>query len=168
MTDSSLWCECNMPFVWHPAPLQSNAAALEREALLQLVAINQMESSHDIESSGTDHRRMERLEAKLDLTLYLLARTLEPGPMPESCLVRLSSSGIAWFDHTPPAQGSRVLLEMHPSVTLPLSLKLIGMIVPGEEGWVRAQFTGVGEAVFEALHQFIFRRHRQAIRSRQN
>ena len=78
-----LSCTCAMPLAWHPAqPDTSERQRLMREAALLLGALNQMESAHDLESGTTEGRRLERIEAKLDLALNLLARTLEPGSPP--------------------------------------------------------------------------------------
>ena len=163
--NTGLWCELTLPFAWKPSSHNESQPALEREALLQLNAINQMEAAHDLES-GSD-RRMERLEAKLDLTLYLLARTLQPGPGHTPRSVQLSPAGVRWHDATPPSPQSRLILEMQPSLTLPLSLRLPALALSQHDGLAAAQFTSMGEAVLEALHQFVFRRHRQAIRARQ-
>ncbi len=77
MTDG-LACECAIPLAWHavtlaPEEIQSRV----REAALVLAALNQIESARELESSGPENRRLDRIEAKLDLTLHLLARMLE-------------------------------------------------------------------------------------------
>jgi hypothetical protein len=168
MTDQGLWCACTLPLNWSPLDAASTApAALEHEALLLLTAINQMESVHDLESGGgTDHRRLDRLESKLDLALYLLARTLEPGPAPAPREARLSPEEIRWRDEAPPAEGTPLLLELRASPALPLAVRLPVMALGPEDGWARASFLGLAEPLADALHQFIFRRHRQAIRAK--
>ncbi len=168
MTDQGLWCECRLPLKWRI--LDTNAtpvSTLEREALLLLTAINQMEAVHELEAGGTEHRRLERVEAKLDLVLYLLARTLEPGPAPVEVEVKLSPEEIRWRETRPPAEGTPLLLELRPSLSLPLSLRLPAMAMVPEGGRARASFLGLAEPLTDVLHQFIFRRHRQAIRARQ-
>ena len=167
MTDLGLWCECRMPLKWQG--LESSAtppALLEHEALLLLTAINQMEAVHDLDAGGVENRRLERLESKLDLALYLLARTLEPGPAPAAAEVRLSPSEIRWLAPVPPAQGEALLLELHASPALPMALRLPVTALAAEDGWARASFQGLSEPLSDALHQFIFRRHRQAIRAK--
>lgn len=168
MTEQGLWCECHLPLKWGILDTSlTPTAGLEREALLLLTAINQMEAGHETETGGGEHRRLERLEAKLDLALFLLARTLEPGPSPTPVEVKLSPEAIRWRENRPPHAGTPLLLELRPSSTLPLSLRLPAMAMASEDGWARASLLGLAEPVAEALHQFIFRRHRQAIRARQ-
>jgi hypothetical protein len=81
--------------------------------------------------------------------------------------VKLSPEEMRWRETLPPAEGTPLLLELRPSPTLPLSLRLPAMALAPEDGWARASFLGLAEPVSDALHQFIFRRHRQAIRARQ-
>lgn len=168
MTDQGLWCEFRLPLKWRTLDAASTpVSAVEHEALLLLSAINQMEAVHEMEASGTEHRRLERLESKLDLVLYLLARTLEPGPAPALVDMKLSPEEIRWQENAPPAEGTSLLLELRASPALPLSLRLPAMAQEPEDGWARASFLGLAEPVADALHQFVFRRHRQAIRARQ-
>ena len=168
MIEQGLWCDCRLPLKWSVLDTSvTPTETLEREALLLLTAINQMEAVHEMEAGGTEHRRLERVEAKLDLALYLLARTLEPGPAPVVLDVKLSPEEIRWQETRPPAEGTPLLLELRPSTTLPLSLRLPAMAMVPEAGFARASFLGLPEPVADALHQFIFRRHRQAIRARQ-
>ena len=168
MTDEGLWCEFRLPFKWRTLDATATpTATLEREALLLLTAINQMEAVHELDAGATDQRRLERLEAKLDLALYLLARTLEPGPESTLAEVKLSPEEIRWQESSPPSEGTPLLLELRPSISLPLPLRLPAMALAPQEGWAKASFLGLPEAVSDALHQLIFRRHRQAIRARQ-
>lgn len=167
MNDLGLWCECRIPLKWHALDASTTPpATLEHEALLLLTAINQMEAVHDLEAGGAENRRLERLESKLDLTLYLLARNLEQGPAPAAAEVRLSPEEIRWVDASPPAMGAAVLVELHASPALPMALRLPVMALAAEDGWARASFLGLSEPLSDALHQFIFRRHRQAIRAK--
>ncbi len=171
MTDG-LACECLMPLAWHAAPpepdeLQRRLRDTQiREATLLLTALNQMEGMHELEAGGPENRRLDRIEAKLDLTLHLLARTLEAGTAPEVKIVQLSPSGVQWPDPAPPAQGTPLILELRPSEALPISLKVPAIALEAQAGNARASFQGLTEALDEALYQFVFRRHRQAIRAR--
>ena len=166
MTDG-LSCTCAMPLAWHPADLDERARQrLLREAALLLAALNQMEGTHEMEGGGTDNRRMERLEAKLDLALHLLARTLEPGAAPPIRNVVLSPLAVTWDDTQAPAAGTPLLLELRPSELLPLTLRLPALAEAPQQGQARARLGKLSEALDDALHQFVFRRHRQAIRAR--
>ncbi len=162
-----LACTCSMPLAWHPASLDENARlGMMREAALLLNALNQMEGSHELESSGPDTRRFERLEAKLDLALHLLARVLDPGIPPPFRDVTLSPLGVEWNDEQMPLAGASLILELRPSEHLPLTLRLPARAGEALPGVARAHLVNPPEALEEALHQFVFRRHRQAIRAR--
>jgi hypothetical protein len=162
-----LSCTSAMPLAWHPASLDENARQrLLHEAALLLAALNQMESSHDLENGSAENRRLERLEAKLDLALHLLARALEPGPAPATRNVVLSPLVVAWNDEQAPTCGTRLILELRPSGHLPLTLRLPAVAEDPLPGLARVRLENLPEALDDALHQFVFRRHRQAIRLR--
>jgi len=165
MTDGLL-CESRMPLAWSEAsPEDPERQAMMREATLLLTAINQMEGGHETEP-GTDNRRLDRLEAKLDLALHLLARALEATAPGDARLVRLGAEAVEWEDADAPAEGTALVLELRPSEALPLTLKLPAVALVPMAGMARAQLAGLPEALNDALVQFVFRRHRQAIRAR--
>jgi hypothetical protein len=162
-----LFCECTIPLVWHAESLAPHLRQYRmQEAALLLAALNQIEATHELESSGAENRRLDRIEAKLDLTLHLLARTLETSATPTPRIVHLAPSGAHWQDSAPPAQGTPLTLELRPSEALPLSLKLPAIALEPLSGNARVSFEGLTETLDEALYQFVFRRHRQAIRAR--
>jgi hypothetical protein len=166
MTDG-LSCSYPMPLAWHPASLDEHARhSLIQEATLLLNALNQMEGSHELEAGGAENRRLERLEAKLDLALHLLTRTLEPGPVAATREVILSPLVVEWNDEQAPAAGTRLVLELRPSEHLPLTLRLPALAREPLPGLARASLENLPQALDDALHQFVFRRHRQAIRAR--
>jgi hypothetical protein len=165
MTDGLL-CESRMPLVWREArPEEGTRQAMMREATLLLTAINQMEGGHETEP-GTDNRRLDRLEAKLDLALHLLARALEPTAPGGSISVSLGAEEVAWEDAHPPAEGVALVLQLRPSEALPLTLELPAIARAPLPGQARAALAGLSESLNDALVQFVFRRHRQAIRAR--
>lgn len=166
MTDG-LTCTSPMPLAWQTASLdESERQRMMREAALLLNALNQTESSHDLESGGADSRRFERLEAKLDLVLHLLARSLEPDASSPIRNVTLSPLGVEWSEPHPPIAGADVIVELRPSEQLPLTLRLPARARDPLPGVARASLVNPPETLDEALHQFVFRRHRQAIRAR--
>lgn len=166
MTDN-LSCTCAMPLAWRPAELDElSRQGMMREAALLLAALNQMENPHELESGGADTRRLERLEAKLDLALHLLARTLEPGPVPATRTVSLSPLGVEWNEAHPPSAGAALVLELRPSDHVPLTLRLPARAQEPLPGVARARLENLPAGLDDALHQFVFRRHRQAIRAR--
>lgn len=165
--NEGLLCECRMPLVWREASLDNHARETAmREAALLLAAINQMESSHDLEPGGPENRRLDRLEAKLDLALHLLARALEPVGAPAPRLVRLGAEAVEWEDAQAPVEGAALILELRPSDALPLTLKLPAQALAPVADRARARFVGLSETLNDVLVQFVFRRHRQAIRAR--
>lgn len=166
MTDG-LWCECRTPLAWHVVT-DSDLSLPDkiRQASLLLTALNNMEGMHEMEHASTENRRLERLESKLDLALYLLAKTLDHGPASEPRLVRLSPDGIEWEDTAPPLEEQRLIVEMRPSDALPLSLELPVVAMAPAKNLARARLLSISEPLNDALYQFVFRRHRQAIRAR--
>lgn len=162
-----LSCTYRMPLAWHAAELgpQTRRSCIV-EASLLLGALNQMEGSHELDPGSPENRRLDRIEAKLDLTLYLLARRLESTPAADLREVQLSPVGMQWPDPSPPAEGSLLMVEFQPSETLPLSLRLPAIALAPVAGQARVRFESLSEGLDEALYQFVFRRHRQAIRAR--
>jgi hypothetical protein len=153
--------------------------AVMQQACYLLTALNQIESPSEPALSSPDNRRLDRIEAKLDLTLHLLSRLLQPLEPASSVKnsgenaeegadkLRLSPHGIEWFDPAPPLEGTELMVELRPAEVLSLTLKLPAIALPPKPGdrWsASARFEGVSETLAEALYQFIFRKHRQAIR----
>jgi hypothetical protein len=162
-----LACTCEMPLAWHPVKLDAQTLRTSiSEATALLVALNQMEGMHEAEAGSQENRRLDRIEAKLDLALHLLGRALADGDRPAARLVRLSPDGASWPEPLPPAAGAGLIFEIHLSEALPLSLKLPAIALPACEGRAEIRFADLPETLADALHQFVFRRHRQAIRAR--
>jgi len=162
-----LWCECRIPLTWREiAAGDLSLPDKLRQASLLLTALNDMESMHELEHASAENRRLERIESKLDLALYLLARNLGPTLTAEPRLVRLSPEGIEWEDENPPHAERHLVLSIRPSDALPLSLELPAVAQAPSGGLARAQLASVSEPLNDALYQFVFRRHRQAIRAR--
>lgn len=165
--NEGLLCECRMPLAWRESqPEPARRQAMMREAALLLAAMNQMESSHEMESGTGENRRLDRLEAKLDLALHLLARALEPNSPPAGQMVRLGAERAEWLDENPPREGIHLVLDLRPSEHLPLTLTLPAVASAPLPGLARVRFSDLSEALTDALTQFVFRRHRQAIRAR--
>lgn len=170
-----LSCVCQMPLRWYAADFDDDSRQQQlQEAALLLSAMNQIEGSHELEANHPENRRLDRLEAKLDLTLHLLVRSLhgagtnaeQADRQPQRLRVELTPVGATWLDATPPLEGNLLIVEFSPSSTLPLSLKLPAIALAPQAGMARVRFDALNEALDEALHQFVFRRHRQAIRTR--
>jgi len=162
-----LACICRMPLSWQVAHLDPEARhQIMREAATLLTALNQIESMHDQETGSPENRRLDRIEAKLDLTLLLLGRTLETNATTATRNVVLTPNSAEWEETTPPAEGSSLLIEFRPSEALPLNLKIPATGLKPEADKAQVLFDSLTEALEEALYQFVFRRHRQAIRAK--
>lgn len=162
-----LWCVCRIPLLWREVTVDDDALlGTMREASLLLTALNHMEGMHELEATGAENRRLERIEAKLDLSLYLMARVLDPTPPAVPRDVRLSPESIEWEDRAPPFEGQHLVIELRPSDALPLSLHLPAVAQAPVDGHARARLSAISEPLNDALYQFVFRRHRQAIRKR--
>lgn len=161
-----LSCDCRMPLAWRQMQASADErAAMLHEATLLLTAINQIEGGHESEA-GPENRRLERLEAKLDLALHLLARVLAGDSPGSPRATRLWAGGLDWEDVAPPGEGTPLLLELRPSPALPLTLRLPARALAPLAGRGRAHFEALPEALADALVQLVFRRHRKAIRAR--
>lgn len=179
MPHNDLFCLCTLPLAW-PAraelndPGDTEIAAHLRQALLVLNACNHLDAQREAELAAGEQRKLERLEAKLDLALHLLARALHPQRPPAPRALRLSPQGLSWetpahesTHESTPEPGLAVWLQIHPCAALPLPLQLPGQIQAAEPGRIEARFTHLDEPLTEALVQYIFRRQREAIRAGQ-
>ena len=166
MTDGLQW-EGPMPLTWHDGePNLAQRQVMLREAALLLAAVNQLEAGRETDATSPDNRRLDRLEAKLDLALHLLARVLQPQAPAKSRAVSLGAETVAWDDDAPPAEGQAIILSLRPSEQLPLTLELPAVALAPENGRARARFQDLPDDLADTLTQFVFRRHRQAIRAR--
>lgn len=162
-----LACECRMPLTWHEEQLSPDARhQLMREAATLLTALNQIESMHDTDAGSPENRRLDRIEAKLDLVLLVLAGTLGSADSTGTRNVLLTPNSAEWLDRAPPSEGSALLIEFRPSEALPLNLKIPATALKPEADKARVILVGLTESLEEALYQFVFRRHRQAIRAK--
>jgi hypothetical protein len=162
-----LACTCRMPLSWEVTHLDPETrATIMRQAATLLTALNQIESMHDQETGSPENRRLDRIEAKLDLTLLLLGRTLEINTESAPRNVLLTPNSAEWQETTPPPEGSSLLIEFRPSESLPLNLKIPATGLKPEADKAIVIFDRLTETLEEALYQFVFRRHRQAIRAK--
>lgn len=102
---------------------------------------------------------LRRLEAKLDLALLLLTRTVLPSGPGQRRRARIGVSGL-WIEGAP-AMPEAAALHWQPSEVLPLVVHLPVRFLGPEAGggcWV---FHGLAPGLAEALERQIFRLHRQ-------
>ncbi len=136
--------------------------ALWQEGLLSLRVMNLMEGH--VGHEGEAEHGLGRLEAKLDLVLYLLARNLHhqrPPPPPMS--VTLWAGGFALQNTEVWRPGDEVLLTLYPSAALPLPLVLPATVVGAGADGLRAEWPDMPKPLLEAWEQWLFRQHRRTV-----
>lgn len=176
---SSLTYTAELPLAWHEqAPPSPATLALWRHANLALLrGLATMESFVPPESEApadaATAKALERVEAKLDLALGLLARLLaERGELPPALPVTLGTSRVSWrvAGLAELAPGSELLLQLYLSPRLPEPLRLwarVGQVQPGgAETLYEAELLERDVEFDEWLTRTLFRYHRRALQSR--
>lgn len=141
-------------------------------ALLRALAtIEAMPTEREIDPGPTT-KALDRLEAKVDLTLSLLGRLLAQGTvMPAALPVTLSANAVEWEDASGPKVGNDVALTLFLSQKLPQPLLLCATVVAVEVRatgvHTRAELLPAGAEMQDWLERTIFRYHRRAIQSRE-
>lgn len=173
---SGVTYEVNLPLSWEPLTgvspaevadwMHSDAALLHALATMETTV-----SDPEGEMTGAQGKTLERLEAKLDLTLDLLAKLMfKSAPHPPSASVTLSAVAIEWQTPRPPAVGDNILIKLYlkPTLPLPVSLpaRVIGVEAGEYESRVGAEFVSLSEEVQDWMERTVFRYHRRAIQAR--
>jgi hypothetical protein len=166
--------QAEMPLGWEPMP-QISAMVLQEwmhtnAVLLHALATMETQPPERDQENSSD---IERIEAKLDLALNLLAKLLsQHAARPESRPASLSAAVIEWLDGgaQAPATGSDILISLyiHPQLAQPLLLPAkVRSSQPVAGGTrVAAEFTRLSEEVGDWLERTVFRNHRRFIQSR--
>ncbi|WP_174873790.1 PilZ domain-containing protein [Vogesella oryzae] len=120
--------------------------------------------------SGEGSVQLQRLEAKLDLSLELALRARAP-LAGQPCLCRIGLDSIAWQQDRPLAEASQWLLSLQTGLDSALTLHLPVTIRHCEQqasGWLlRADWRGaLPEAVQQNWERWVFRGHRQQVGKR--
>lgn len=112
-------------------------------------------------------QRLAEVESKLNLLVDLVGQLLrqnmllaEPRPL------RFNADGIIWgrvAGEAVPEVDSVVMVELFPSVVIPRPLSLPGRVMVVDEQEIHVAFEGIGEALADMIHKFIFRDHRRAV-----
>ena len=113
-------------------------------------------------------KAMERLEAKVDLSLFLLTQLLsQHTPMPSPRPLSLNAQNMEWTDDQSPEVESCVLARLYLSPRLPQPLILpltVLSISTMESGFrIHACLSHLSEEVQDWLERTLFRYHRRAI-----
>lgn len=161
-----------LPCAWQRQELDDAATdALWHEARLILTLAQHEAASppRDGERDGQLERGLGRLEAKLDLAMHLLVRTLRAGtppgaPIPLTLLHGglLLPPGLA----TAPAERGCCLLGLNPRLPLPVRLPAEVARLDGQVAELR--WLAMPEDLAELWSQWLFRQHRRAIHARQD
>ena len=169
--------QAELPLGWETTALPAENVLQEwmhtNVALLHALATMEGQApEYEKESAGEVDRRLDRIEAKLELMLNLLSRVLaRSASKPGACPVTLSASRIEWIDggHAP-AAGQDVVISLFINPRLPQPLLLparVRAVSSAAAGTlVRAEFSHLSEEAQEWLERTVFRHHRRFIQSR--
>lgn len=158
------WTPLSQPQSSQEEQWQNNAVALLRA----LAVIETPVSEPERDTSSVTGKTMERLEAKLDLTLSLMMQLVrQQTELPPPCTVKLRAQTVEWVGASAPDPGQLVLVALHISPKLPQALALPARVVAVEAGAqgfrVRADFTRLNEEMENWLERTLFRYHRRSI-----
>ncbi|MFZ5757647.1 MAG: PilZ domain-containing protein [Pseudomonadota bacterium] len=165
-----LTCMLSMPVSLRPAegPADMQRAANATDALLRSLA--QVEN-HQAEDAPDEHSvtdlALQRLEAKLDLTLALLGRLLVPDAAAVVRTVRWSWRGLSLTLPGDWKAGDAALFSTQAASWLPQRLELPVRVLHAEpDGDARRLWLAVEpleEGLAESLQRYLFRLHRRAV-----
>ncbi len=165
MTTSALRVSRAIPIVCEKQALDPHAlASLRQNAQLLIHALNLMDTS-PLHETEPEQAHLQRLDAKIDLMLHLLAQSLQGNhPLPQAMPVELGPEIVSWQElGAQPTVGDTIVLGLYLSPGLPLPLKLPAHITASADGRVTAQLADLGEDLDESWRQWVFRQHRRDI-----
>ncbi len=163
----------DLPLSWTPLgqtqPAQMEQWQQQDIALLRALSVIEMPVSElDRDTASAAGKAMERLEAKLDLTLSLMMQLArEQIGLPPCCAAILRAGSVEWIDQSAPEPGQMLLISLHISPKLPQPLTLPASVTATEvrEQGIRvtADFIHLNEELAEWLERTLFRFHRRRI-----
>lgn len=169
---TSIFFETRLPLRWQGG-LAPTAEELEAWMHINAVLLRAMaafeNSLGEVPEGGSGSGKiLERLEAKIDLAILLLAKLAAfGGVQPKICQVALSASEIAWIADDTPEVGEAInlLLYLNPGLSQPLQLPAsVVAVTPMATGkQVTASFTHLSEECKDWLERAVFRQHRHQI-----
>ena len=170
--EQAIACEGLIPLGWElreELPPESRLAALNgaNEALVRSCD-GLEEPRRKLDDANELGQELQRLDAKLDLVLELLAEWLQAPTLPPTVQVRFNAVGLCWEAEELPAEGSLLRIELHLCSRIPRPVVLYARVVrvhPSDNGGARAvvEFVGVSEGLADALERMVFRRHRREV-----
>lgn len=174
---SGVFHQARMPLGWHLASSIPEEILEQRMhnnvILLRALAVFESPPPDREKDLGQDMgKALDRLEAKIDLTLSLVTQLLrQQTSPPQPCPVVLRADSIEWIDREAPPTGSEVVISVWLSPQLPQPLVLPAAIADAEphpDGiQIRAALTRLSPESRDWLERTIFRYHRRAIQRSQ-
>jgi len=121
-----------------------------------------LERGEDAAALGAE---LQRLDAKLNVTLELLGRVLEQQlQLPAPVRMRFNAYGVEWLGDDGAQPGETVIVAIHLPACPALPLELEARIAaPLEAGWTAAFFVALPESFVEAFERLVFRAHRREV-----
>ncbi|HRH80057.1 MAG TPA: PilZ domain-containing protein [Thiobacillaceae bacterium] len=162
--------ELDLPFVWQPAqPDTAEAETLWQEAQLLLRVIQGLDSPppREADRETAFSRGLERLEAKLDLVLHLMAR--DPRAAPPGLATRrltLYTQGLRCMGEPTWRTGDTGLCVLRPSPALPLPIRIPARLDATDAQGCSIRWPDMPDTVAEPWSQWLFRQHRRAVHAR--
>lgn len=146
------------------APLPEGALD-DAERVLRDIATVEDRRGDDADTGAVADPALRRLEAKLDLTLLLLARALPELHRLAPVAVRLGARGLR-FDAPATAVPEIAVLHWQPADAMPVAvhLPLRRLAAEGDRSWW--VFESLGPTLEDLLERHVFRLHRRALAQR--
>lgn len=173
-TPDPLQVRLSLPCAWRPQAL--DAADLdnlwhEARLLLLLAQHGEAPGNRDPDRTGYSERAQARLEAKLDLAMHLLARSLglaQPATPPVDLILRHAGLTLPPGLATVPDQPGCCLLGQRPGPeqALPLPLCLPARVTRLDDAGAQVRWLAMPADLEELWSQWLFRQHRRAIQAR--
>jgi hypothetical protein len=164
-----------MPVSWRPETNVS-ASAVEQWMhgniilLHALATMEAVQSEKESDTAPAMAKTVERLEAKVDLALALIAKLLaQDTALPPARPVTLAAESMEWLAQDGPEPGADILISLYISPKLPQPLMLpasVASVLKEQEGMrIQVVFTHLSEEAQDWLARTVFRYHRRAIQN---
>lgn len=163
MPDEGLQVELCLPWACERRDLTPPARVEQWVQNLLLLRVLNLTPPHAPREAAAE-AAVARLEAKLDLSLHLLARVLGgDSPVPAPAAIILSSEGCRASVAETLQTGEHCLVRFRPDPALALPLDLPAVAVSQAGALTTLRWLDMPEPVREAWEQWLFRQHRRAV-----